>query len=104
VPETPDPQPSAIIGQILTFAGKLAEALDDAEFFGGLAGLRGEMKFSTAVRMADELKLLRAELDAQLEALDRGLIKPGRKTPLRRQLNKAGPDPDRSVDTPECEP
>lgn len=86
-----NPEPSAVVGQVLTFAGKLSEALSVAEPFGGLAGLRPRMKASTAARIAEELELLRGEIDEQLEALNRPDPRPARRTPLRRQANK--PDP-----------
>jgi len=68
MPQT-DPKASAVIGQVLTFAEKLAGALDDAELFGGLAGLRGKMKPATAARIAAALGLLHAEIGAELVAM-----------------------------------
>jgi hypothetical protein len=62
----PTPDPSAVIGQLLTFSGKLAEVLENAEAIGGLAQLQHAMKPATAARLIDQLKLLRAEIDEQL--------------------------------------
>jgi hypothetical protein len=87
VPQTP-PDPSAVIGQLLTFSLKLAEALDDAEALGGLGRLRGKMKPSTAAKLVAELKQLRADLDEQLGLID----KPDGRL-IRRQANKPVPIP-----------
>lgn len=82
-----DPEASAVIGQVLTFAEKLAGALDDAELFGGLAGLRGKMKPATAARITAALGLLHAEIGAELAAM---------KAPRPGRCRKAG----RTVPTP----
>ncbi len=88
MPQT-DPEASAVIGQVLTFAEKLADALDDAELFGGLAGLRGKMKPATAARIAAALGLLHAEIGAELAAMKA----PGREPLVRRQPNLPDPIP-----------
>jgi hypothetical protein len=67
MPQTPDP--ASVVSQVLTFAAKLTEAIAAADELGGLGRLRGKMKPATVARIAAELKLLRAEIDEQLEAL-----------------------------------
>jgi hypothetical protein len=68
-PHAPTPDPTSVVSQVLTFTAKLSEAIADADELGGLGRLRGKMKPATAARLAEELKLLRAEIDEQLEAL-----------------------------------
>lgn len=76
----PDPlDPSAVVGQVLTYADKLTEALAAADELGGLGRLRRHMKPATAARIAGRLKLLRAEIDEQLA----GLEGPGRRLARR---------------------
>ena len=84
-------EPSAVTGQILTFAAKLTEALGAADDLGGLAVLRGKMKRSTSLRVAETLKLLRAEINEQLADLDAPRPKLAQRTLLRRQANKPTP-------------
>lgn len=85
----PDPDPSAVIGQVLTFAEKLAGVLDDAELFGGLAKLRGKMKPATAARIVGALELLHAEIGKELASMRT----PPSRPLLRRQANRPDPIP-----------
>ena len=57
--------------QLLTFTAKLIEAMEGAEALGGPKGLRNKVKASTAAKIADQLRVLRAEIDGQLAELDR---------------------------------
>jgi hypothetical protein len=67
----PAPDVSATASQVLTFATKLLEVLEDVEALGGLKGLRKQVKASTAAKIADQLRVLRAEIDGQLADFDR---------------------------------
>jgi hypothetical protein len=70
-PMSKPPDVAATTSQLVTFTAKLIEALEDAEALGGLKGLRSKVKASTAAKIADQLKVLRAEIDGQLAELDR---------------------------------
>lgn len=87
---TREPDPSAVIGQVLTFSAKLTEALVSADDLGGLARLRSKVRPATAAKLAEGLRLLRAEIDEQLAGLDKP-PPPRRSMLLRRQANKPVP-------------
>lgn len=88
---THSPEPSTVISQVLTFSAKLTEALASADDLGGLARLRGKVRPATATKLAEGLRMLRAEIDEQLEALD-APAPPKRSVLLRRQANRPAPD------------
>lgn len=87
---TREPDPLNVVNHVLTFAGKLTEALVSADDLGGLARLRGKVRPATAAKLTEGLRLLRAEIDEQLAGLDKGLP-PRRSMLLRRQANKPVP-------------
>jgi hypothetical protein len=87
----PTPDPSAIISQLATFAGKLSDAIEDSEPFGGLTGLRSNMRPATSTRLVAELRMLRDEIGEQLADFDRPPPRPARKNLLRRRANRPEP-------------
>lgn len=86
------PAPDAVLSQVSLYAERLTAALADLETAGGLIGVGRVVSPKAAARVAERLRLARAEVAEALDAYDHP-PKPARKPLLRRQANRPDPIP-----------